>query len=375
LKDITQELKQLDKDILAFIQKSIAHDDEKGFNDLAMRAFELQFEHIPLYRRYCQRREITPQEISSWDQIPPLPTDVFKEAVFSLLPDQIARTFTTSGTSNIKEQGNVSYDEGGLNLMDATIRTAASEMLFPDGVRPMILVLAPPPEIAPQMVMVYGMNRLIEYFGLPQSRFLIEEIGFDIKSLIDALRTAEKEGVPVAICGGSFGFVNFFDYCINKGIEFHLPAGSRCLDAGGFKGRSREVGREEFLDLCKGILGVQRGFCVNLLGMTEISSQYYDNTLKNHLQGLNTQRAKSIPPWARVQVVDPDSLEPLPEGETGLLRHFDLANRGHICAIQTDDLGSIVPGGFEVYGRARDDGSRGCSLSIDEMTRIIEDGS
>jgi len=375
LNDITQALNHLDKDILSFIQKGVDHRDEKGFNTLALRAFELQYNQIPVYQKYCQRRGISPQGISSWDQIPALPTDAFKEIDFSLLPNQTVRTFMTSGTSNIREQGKIPYDEGGLNLMDATIKTAASAMLFPDEIRPVLLVLAPPPEIAPHMVMVYGMNRLIEYFGLPQSRFLIEEIGFDIKSLIQSLQTAEDKGTPVAICGGSFGFVNFFDYCISKGIKFHLPVGSRCLDAGGFKGRSREVGREEFLDLCEEILGVQRGFCVNLLGMTEISSQYYDNTLKNHLQGLVEQRAKSIPPWTRVQVVDPDSLEPLPAGETGLLRHFDLANRGHICAIQTDDLGSIVPGGFEVYGRARDDGSRGCSLSIDEMTKIIEEGS
>ena len=375
MNDITQALKHLDKDILAFIQKGVDHNDEKGFNALALRAFELQYNHIPVYRRYCQRRSISPQEIGSWDQIPALPTDVFKEIDFSLLPRQTVRTFMTSGTSNIREQGKVQYDEGGLDLMDATIKTAASAMLFPDNIRAVLLVIAPPPEITPHMVMVYGMNRLIEYFGLPQSRFLIEKIGFDIKSLIQALQIAEDKGAPVAICGGSFGFINFFDYCTGKGIKFHLPAGSRCLDAGGFKGRSREVGREEFLDLCEDILGVQRRFCVNLLGMTEISSQYYDNTLKNHLQGLDAQRAKSIPPWTRVQVVDPDSLEPLPKGETGLLRHFDLANRGHICAIQTDDLGSIVPGGFEVYGRARDDGSRGCSLSIDEMTKIIEEGS
>ena len=373
MNDITQALKHLDKNILAFIQQGVDHKDEKGFNALALRAFELQYHHIPVYRRYCQRRGIGPQKISSWDQIPALPTDVFKEVEFSLRPNQTVRTFMTSGTSNILEQGKVPYDEGGLRLMDATIRTAAAAMLFPDEIKAVLLILAPPPEIAPHMVMVYGMNRLIEYFGLSQSRFLIEEIGFDIKSLIQALQTAEEKGTPVAICGGSFGFVNFFDYCTRKSIEFHLPAGSRCLDAGGFKGRSREVGRDEFLDLCEDILGVRRGFCVNLLGMTEISSQFYDNTLKNHVQGLDAQRAKSIPPWTRVQVVDPDSLEPLPAGETGLLRHFDLANRGHICAIQTDDLGRIVPGGFDVYGRARDDGSRGCSLSIDEMTRIIEE--
>jgi len=368
---LTYAVSQLDKDILSFIKNGVDHQDDKTFNSLAMQAFELQFNHIPLYRRYCQRRNLTPEDISSWDQIPPLPTDVFKEAEFTLFPSLCTRVFMTSGTSNLKEQGKVPYDEGGLELMDATIRTAASEMLFPDKVKAVILVLAPPPERAPHMVMVYGMNRLIEYFGLPQSRFLVEEAGFDVQALVDALHRSETEGTPVAVCGGSFGFVNFFDYCADKGLKFCLPEGSRCLDAGGFKGRSREVGRVEFLDSCEEILGVKKDFCINLLGMTEISSQYYDNTIKNREQRKNVPRAKAIPPWTRVQVVDPDSLLPLPPGKTGLLRHFDLANRGHICSIQTDDLGSIVPGGFEVYGRARDDQSRGCSMSIDEMTRII----
>jgi hypothetical protein len=373
--ELTQVLTQLDKDILTFIQKGVEHQDDDAFNSLALRAFELQFNNIPLYRSYCRRRHVTPQEISSWDQIPPLPTDVFKEVEFSLIPSRSARLFMTSGTSDLREQGKVYYDEGGLRLMDATIKTAASSMLFPDNIKVVILVLAPPPEKAPHMVMVYGMNRLMDYFGLPQSRFLVEQTGFDVQALIDALRRSETEGVPVAICGGSFGFVNFFDYCHRESLDFHLPAGSRCLDAGGFKGKSREVGREEFLNHCEEILGVQKDFCVNLLGMTEISSQYYDNTINNRQEEKDIPRAKSIPPWTRVLVVDPDSLEPLPFGQTGLLRHFDLANRGHICAIQTDDLGSLVPGGFEVYGRAREDGSRGCSLSIDEMTRIIKEGS
>jgi hypothetical protein len=72
-------------------------------------------------------------------------------------------------------------------------------------------------------------------------------------------------------------------------------------------------------------------------------------------------------------VVNPETLEPLPPGEIGLLRHFDLANRGHICAIQTDDLGKMVEGGFEIYGRARESEAKGCSLTIDEMTRAMEE--
>jgi hypothetical protein len=69
-------------------------------------------------------------------------------------------------------------------------------------------------------------------------------------------------------------------------------------------------------------------------------------------------------------VVDPETLKPLPNGEIGLLKHLDLANRGHILAIQTDDLGRQTGEGFEVFGRSKEGGARGCSLTIDEMTRI-----
>jgi hypothetical protein len=108
--------------------------------------------------------------------------------------------------------------------------------------------------------------------------------------------------------------------------------------------------------------------------MTEIASQFYDNTLYNLSKGSGGPRCKVNPPWTKTVVVDPDTLEPLPPGEKGLLRHFDLANRGHICAIQTDDMGKQVESGFEVYGRAHEGEARGCSLTIDEMTRILEEG-
>jgi hypothetical protein len=104
--------------------------------------------------------------------------------------------------------------------------------------------------------------------------------------------------------------------------------------------------------------------------MTEISSQFYDNTLRNAFKRMNLPKAKINPPWTRTLVVDPDTLAPLPLGQTGLLRHFDLANRGHLLAIQSDDLGKITPGGFEIYGRTREGEARGCSLTIDEMTQI-----
>jgi hypothetical protein len=276
----------------------------------------------------------------------------------------------TSGTARPEERGKVGFDEGGLRLMDATIYEAASTFLFPDQMKTTLLIIAPASETVPHMIMAYGMDRLKEYFGLPESRFLVGKEGFEVKVLIDELQRSERGGPPVTICGGSFGFVNFFDHCREKELRFSLPPGSRTLDAGGFKGRSREVKREEFVSDCEKILGIEKEYCVNLLGMTEISSQFYDNTLRNFHKGLHLPRAKANPPWTRTTVVNPDTLEPLPPGKIGLLRHFDLANRGHIAAIQTDDLGSMTSDGFEVFGRSREGEARGCSLTIDEMTHI-----
>jgi anaerobic magnesium-protoporphyrin IX monomethyl ester cyclase len=368
------EVRELDTKIFNFIRRGVGHQDADAFNRLALEVFALQYRHIPLYRRYCERRGATPQDVTSWDQIPALPTDVFKEADLSLLPEHTVSTFMTSGTTQPDERGKVTYDAAGLRLMNATIEEAASAFLFPDGFKGVILIIAPPPDMAPHMVMAYGMNQLKEHFGLPGSRFLVGADGFEVQDLEDGLRRSEATGVPAAILGGSFGFVNFFDYCRKEGVQFHLPAGSRCLDAGGFKGRSREVGRDEFLNDCEEFLGARRGHCINLLGMTEIASQFYDNTLYNLSKGLDGPRCKINPPWTKTVVVDPDTLQPLPAGEQGLLRHFDLANRGHICAIQTDDVGILREGGFEVYGRALEGETRGCSLTIDEMTRVLEQG-
>jgi hypothetical protein len=50
------------------------------------------------------------------------------------------------------------------------------------------------------------------------------------------------------------------------------------------------------------------------------------------------------------------------EGETGLIRVFDLANVFSVMAIQTEDLGIRRGAGFELVGRASFAEARGCSL-------------
>ena len=194
MKELPKEVLDLDEKIIAFIRKGVDHQDSEGFDRLALRVFDLQFEYIPIYRRYCEKRGITPENISSWNQIPALATDVFKVMELSMLPSHTVRTFMTSGTTKPEERGKVGYDEGGLRLMDATIYEAASTFLFPDRIKSSLLIIAPSPDTVPHMIMAYGMNRLKEYFGLPQSRFLVGKGGLRFRFLSMNSADLRKKG-------------------------------------------------------------------------------------------------------------------------------------------------------------------------------------
>jgi hypothetical protein len=50
------------------------------------------------------------------------------------------------------------------------------------------------------------------------------------------------------------------------------------------------------------------------------------------------------------------------DGETGLIRVFDLANVYSVMAIQTEDVGTRRGDGFDLAGRAASAEMRGCSL-------------
>ena len=120
--------------------------------------------------------------------------------------------------------------------------------------------------------------------------------------------------------------------------------------------------------------------------MTEMTSQFYDGTLRAAIAGpgvsaadLAPPRLKVGPPWVRALVVDVHTLEPLPPGRPGVLRIVDLANRGSVAALLTEDRavaedsaaatpeanGRLRAFPFRLLGRARGSEPRGCSLDAE----------
>jgi len=144
-----------------------------------------------------------------------------------------------------------------------------------------------------------------------------------------------------------------------------LPAGSRVMVTGGFKGRSREVPAGALYDQAARVFGVPASHVVGEYGMTELSSQLYEPRFATGSGAIGVYRP---PPWLRVSAADPATLAPLPPGREGVARFVDLANVDSVVAVQTLDWVAVdSTGDVTLFGRAPGAEPRGCSLVIEDL--------
>ena len=141
------------------------------------------------------------------------------------------------------------------------------------------------------------------------------------------------------------------------------------METGGYKGRSRVLSKQELRSGITRGLGIPGTHIVSEYGMSELSSQAYDRTVpgsdETQIQNLKSKIGNSqFPPWARAQIISPETGKEVAEGETGLIRILDLANLCSVAAIQTEDLAIRRGTGFELMGRAAQAEPRGCSLMM-----------
>jgi hypothetical protein len=335
------------------------------FDDLARDVFAHQYACNAPYRAYCDRRGVTPESLGGWEDVPAVPTDAFKAATLVCGDPGAARVFRTSGTTQGRGRRGEHFIPD-LSLYDAALRAGFAAHLLADGARPRILSLVPAPAELPDSSLSHMIGEVMRDFGASGSGwFVTAEGGIDHAGLADALRAAGAEGAPVCIPGTAFAFVHWLDALSAAGERFGLPRGSRVMDTGGFKGRSREVTRAELYEAIEDGLGIAPEWCVNEYGMTELSSQFYDGAAGSAAPV--AERVHVGPAWVRTLAADPETLRPLPHGEVGILRHCDLANLNSVMSIQTADLGFTTPAGFRVLGRATGAEARGCSIAMDDL--------
>lgn len=310
-----------------------------------------QASRIPEYGR-LQRRGAWPAA---------LPTDVFRfRRIAAHSEEEDVRCFRSSGTTSSDRSIHVYRD---LGLYDLAARIAARYMLFPDIERLHLIILAPREDDAPDSSLEYMLARFADWFA-SECTWTWRDGALDIALLRNALQNAEAAGDPVALLGTSFAFVHAEDGL--GGQRFALPKGSRVMQTGGYKGRSREVDPTSLLDAISARYGVAPARVINEFGATELSSQMYETTLREELEGAIGQRRLWVPPWVRATPVDADSLLPVEGDAVGILRIDDTANLDSVCCIQTADLARRLGDGIVVLGRAPGATPRGCSLVADQ---------
>ena len=344
----------------------------ESFDALALELFALQFQNNPAYRKTCEAHKLSPQGVGHWTQIPAAPAAAFKELELTAIPaGERTAVFHSSGTTGQKP-GRHFHNAESLALYEASSWNWF-ELHFGDAGE--LVFLTPDQNAAPRSSLVHMFETVRRKLGLPEAAFVgkFADDGawvLDFAGIIGRLKSACDSEQPLTLLGTAFSFVHLLDYLAEKNLQFRLPKNSLAMETGGYKSRSRALPKTELHALITQQLGIMPDKIICEYGMSELSSQAYSVTSDEwRLPGQSeTHHASrithhfSFPPWARVQIVSPETGREVAEGETGLIRVFDLANVFSVAAVQTEDLGIRRGDGFELIGRAQLAESRGCSL-------------
>jgi hypothetical protein len=352
------EAQALVETLLAFLAQDGCSDAE--FDALALRLFAWQHANNEAYRRFCQRRGATSRTVKSWREIPAVPISAFKEVTLTCLPaEQAQRVFMTSGTTRGDVKGRHYHPT--LAVYDASMSRNFGRRFMQGVERLPMAILFPTEEALPNSSLAHYLALAVRHFGTADSATFVTPQGMDSAGLRTWLRARVAGGAPCAVLGASYSFVHLVDELARDGESFRLPPGSRLLDTGGYKGHSRELPLEAFYEGLAMHFGVPRELCINMYGMTELSTQLYDDG------NAQVPSVKSGPHWIRSRLVDPSSGREVATGERGVLVHCDLGNFNSVTSILTEDVGVKAGAGFLLLGRAEGAQAKGCSLAVEEF--------
>lgn len=352
--------------------------DDGRFQELALRCFRLQYRENAPYRRYCRRRGATAGSVDHWREVPPVPTAGFRAVPLVVGGREAAELeFRTSGTTSGRERGRHYVRDPDLyrESLEPTFRHFVLDGAAPGFARQgdgpgeggqrlqtpvRMLSLIPSYPDSSRSSLAWMVDRVMERFGAPASARAARHDTMDWEAAEGAARDAVAADEPLCVLTTTLGAAEWMEQLESRRLRLLLPAGSVMMDTGGAKGRPG-LEREEVLRRVEERLGVPAGRVVNEFGMTELLSQRYG------AGGGGGARWLRGPPWLRSRAVDPVTLEAMPEGEVGLLCHFDLANAGSVCAVLTEDMGRVRGDELSYEGRAGGAPPRGCSLATSEL--------
>lgn len=334
-------------------------DDGVDWEGWALAAFRHQFGGCEPLRAWWAARGVTPDTVARWQDIPPVPAEAFKYFDFRAPTDlEPEAVFLTSGTSGgTARRGRHSVLS--LELYVASMSEPMRKALDPLGAVPNVLSLVPRAEERPDSSLSVMVTEGAKALGL-ETYWCVASDGSWVLDEFDRFDSARSDR-PVLVMATALALVHLLD---ESRLAPVLPEGSVVMETGGFKGVRSDVSRTSLYRRLVSAFEVDPDRIVNEYGMTELLSQLWEPVLTVGSKGRGLHRP---PPWLRVRALDPDSLEELPEGRSGLLAFFDLANFGSVSHVVTQDVGAVIDGHVRLEGRVLGSEPRGCSRTMDEL--------
>jgi hypothetical protein len=318
-----------------FQKKIVNIQSEQEFENVAMEVYHFQVQNNPVYKEYIQHLNIS--EPTCIKEIPFLPISFFKTHTVVSNTTKPAVVFKSSGTGGQRSRHFVSD----LTLYIDSFNSGY-DTLIGDPKNQVILALLPNYIEQGESSLVYMVDHLIKRTSNKLSGYFLS----NLEDLVQAYNNAIAEGKDVVIFGVSYALLDLADLKPNL-------SQARVIETGGMKGRRQELTKQELHVVLK------KGLNTNLIsseyGMTELLSQAYSFT--DGLFKTSTTMRVLIR-----EVNDPFNY--IEHGKTGGINVIDLANINSCSFIATQDLGRIVPEGFELMGRFDNSDIRGCNLLI-----------
>jgi hypothetical protein len=322
---------------------------------LAVELWRYQVRHCEHYRDWCEALAVLPETVTGYRAVPALPQEAWKLLRVSTVPaSRVTTVFRSSGTTG---QGRSRNELPSTTLYERSLLGTFRDGLLVAGAPPREFhALLPSPDEAPDSSLVFMVERAGRAYAAGPVHYHVVAGQLRLEPLQEQLAAATE---PVLLLGTAFSLVHLLEALAESPLT--LPPGTRVMETGGYKGRARELPRDQLLGRIQHTLGVPPRQVIGQYGMCETSTQFYDEPAAD-------PPGKRVPPWARVLVLDPRTCEPVPPGEPGLLQIHDPANLWTCAAILTGDLGvQVAPDRFQVLGRAPGAPPRGCSLTHEDL--------
>jgi acyl-CoA synthetase (AMP-forming)/AMP-acid ligase II len=319
-------------------------------------------DRCPPYRNVLERvfGGLDGPRVERLEDLPFLPVTLFKTHALSSVPEsQVIKVLTSSGTTG-QQPSRVFLDAETAAVQSAVLVKVAQHFLGRDRL-PMVIVDHPGVVRDRRSHSARGAGILgMAQFGHRPLYALREDMSLDEAGLRAYLDKAA--GRPVLLFGFTFMVWQYLVQALERsGQRLDLP-GAILVHSGGWKKlQEAAVDPATFRERVKSAMGIDR--VINFYGMVEqVGGVYFENPI-HYLHA---------PIYSEVIVRDPVTLEPLPDGQPGLVQVLSClptSYPGH--SLLTEDLGvirGVDPEGtgmggrcFEILGRVPKAELRGCS--------------